>query len=91
MNSETKFVFTPENLIDNLDKVGPWSMYALASMALEHYFPNEYPPCIESPSTAREAELLEKMGLKYWDDLVVKFAKEVGYKEPFNPEYVNEF
>ncbi len=83
----TEFVFTPENLIENLDKLGAWSSYGLASIALQHYFPDEYEP--ESPSTSREAELLEKLGFEFWGDVVVKYHNEVGYKI-LHPDYVNE-
>jgi hypothetical protein len=37
-----RFVFTPENLIQNIDKLGPWSAYGLAATALSRYFPDEY-------------------------------------------------
>jgi len=37
-----RFKFTPKNLLKNLNKLGPWSSYALAVDALMHYFPDEY-------------------------------------------------
>ena len=40
--TEDRFLFTPENLLENLHKLGPWSAYGLASVALQHYFPDEY-------------------------------------------------
>lgn len=83
-----KFKFTPDNLIDNLDKLGAWSMYGLASSALQHYFPEEYEDgyC----STLTEVKLLEKLGCDYWEDAIIKYHKEVGYKGEFNPKAVNE-
>lgn len=83
-----KFIFTPENLIENIDKLGPWSSYGLASTALQHYFPEEYDEngyC----DTFREADLLKKIGFTYWQEVVVKYQKEVGYAM-FNPDAVNE-
>ncbi len=85
------FSFTPDNLIDNLYKLGGWSTYGLASCALEYYFPkknkNEY------RSTVQEIKILEKMGLKYWQDVIIKYHKEVGYKanELSNTDYVNAY
>lgn len=85
-----EFVFTPENLLANIHKLGPWSCYGLASDALRHYFPEEYEDEDNQPSTLHECSLLEKLGCEYWQDAVVKYHKEVGYKGAFNPVCVNE-
>lgn len=84
-----KFVFTPENLIDNIDKLGPWSAYSLASEALQHYFPEEYADDAWVP-VQREVELLRKLGCELWRDAIIKYQKEVGYKE-LNHDIVNEY
>jgi len=31
------FVFTPENLIKNIKKIGPWSAFGLAEEAMFYY------------------------------------------------------
>jgi len=83
---------TSENLIENLQNIGPWSTYGLASIALQHYFPKEYDYngfC----ETKREVELANKLGCQYWEDVIKKYQKEVGYNAPdgFNEDYVNEY
>lgn len=82
--------FTPENLLKNLNKLGGWSAYGLASQALRHYFPEEYSED-KFTSTQREVELLRKLGCRWWTDAIKKYHKEVGYKGEFDPAYVNEF
>ena len=84
-----QFIFTPDNLLDNLEKVGAWSIYGLASIAIKHYFPEIYDKDGYCP-TAKEADCLVKMGFCTWDQIVVKYHKEIGYKE-FSPTYVNEY
>jgi hypothetical protein len=89
-----KFVFTPENLLANIDKIGAWSAYGLATEALRHYFPDEYDEdgnCYYG--SPREAELLSKIGCSTWQDAIIKYQKEVGYVAPdgFNTEVVNEY
>lgn len=84
------FVFTPEDLLKNIHKLGGWSAYGLAREALMHYFPNEYDE-EGSCDTQREVELLHKLGCKWWSDAIKKYHKEVGYKGPFDPGVVNEF
>lgn len=88
---ESDFIFTPENLLDNLDKLGAWSSYGLASIALQHYFPEEYDQN-DGCDTNREVELLEKLGVHYWQDAIVKYHKEIGYEAHrlSNAMYVNE-
>lgn len=87
-----RFVFTPENIIANIDRLGAWSAYGLASVALQHYFPKEYDENGDC-STRREMELAEKLKCKYWRDVIIKYQTEIGYNAPngFNPEQVNEY
>ncbi len=87
-----EFQFTPENIIENIEKVGAWSSYGLAGTALKHYFPDEYDEegyC----EVERENELLHSLDCNYWHDLIIKFQKEVGYNahNGFSKEYVNEY
>jgi len=86
-----KFIFTPDNLLDNLDKLGAWSAYGLASSALLHYFPDEYDENGDC-SIQREVELVEKLGCHSWQDVIIKYQNEVGYDAPngFNTDCVNE-
>ncbi len=92
MSDKNQFLFTSNNLIENIDKLGAWSAYGLASSALRHYFPDEYKDD-EEPTTAREGEMLHELGLQYWHDIIIKYQTEVGYDAPdgFNQDYVNEF
>ena len=88
----SRFLFTPENLLENIDKLGPWLAYGLASEALQHYFPDDYDEdgyC----DTAEEVKLLDRLGCQYWHDAIVKYQNEVGYVAPsgFDPDAVNEF
>jgi hypothetical protein len=93
---DKSFVFTPDNLIENIEKVGAWSSYALASVALQHYFPSEYDEngnC--EKGVIREIELCDMLDCKYWHDVIIKFQNEVGYKvtnpNGFSPDFVNEY
>ena len=85
-------IITPKNLIENLNKIGPWSAYGLAIEALQHYFPNEYDEngdCILG--SKREIELLEDIDCNSWQDAIIKYQKEVGFKcKEFNGDCVNE-
>ena len=88
----SRFLFISENLLENIDKLGPWSAYGLASEALQHYFPDDYDEdgyC----DTAEEVKLLDRLGCQYWHDAIVKYQNEVGYVAPsgFDPDAVNEF
>lgn len=67
-------------------------MYALASIALKHYFPDEYDEDDYCP-TEREVILLNKLELKTWDEVVIKYQKEIGYDAPegFDPDFINEY
>ena len=83
--------FTPENLIENLPNIGPWSAYGLASSAIQHYFPeiyDEYNYC----EVEKEVEKMKYMGFDYWHDVIKKYHEEIGYtmEELSNKEYVNE-
>ena len=86
---KTEFVFTAENLLDNIEKLGGWSAYGLASIALEHYFPSEYNEDGEC-SLQREIELMSDLGCQYWCDAIKKYHTEVGYTG-FDPRAVNEY
>jgi hypothetical protein len=83
--------FTPDNLIDNLDKLGPWSTYGLASEALKHYFPEVYDNEDNPPSIHQEGHLVEEIGCKSWEDVIRKYHQEVGYTGNFDPGIVNKF
>ncbi len=89
-NSKESFQFTPENLLENIHKVGGWSIYGLASEALEHYFPDEYKD--GTCDSLTESKLLRSMGFSTWDEVVTKYHEEVGYQADgaFNPRAVNE-
>jgi hypothetical protein len=84
--------YTPENIIENLDNIGPWSAYGLAQTALNHYFPDEYDEEGEC-SVIRECELMNSLGCNYWHDLIRKFQTEVGYDAPngFDEGHVNSY
>lgn len=85
-------IFTPQNLIENISKLGAWSAYGLAIEALQYYFSNEYDingDC--KGGTQREAELVTELNLNSWQDVIIKYQNEVGYKcKEFNPQVVNE-
>lgn len=88
------FLFTPENLLDNLDKLGGWSSYGLACIALAHYFPDLYDDedGRSGPDVLEECKLIDQLGCRTWHDVIVKFQTEVGYDAPhgFNPKFVND-
>ena len=87
----SKFQFTPDNIIDNIDKIGPWSAYGLAVTALQHYYPDEYDEDGNCP-VIRECQLMDELGCVYWHDLIKKFQYEVGYNalNGFHTGAVNE-
>lgn len=94
MNYEQRFNFTPENLLENIGELGAWSAYGLAVEALMHYFPDEYNEdgyCIGD--VYHEIELADKLGCMYWEDVIVKYHKEVGYtaQSLSNEECVNQY
>lgn len=80
------FVFTPENLLDNLEKLGPWSAYGLAEEAIHHY----HPEISEIEDTLKRIQAQAAVSPGGWHDWIVKYHKEVGYEGPFNPGAVNE-
>jgi hypothetical protein len=88
---KSKIEFTPENLIQNIHLVGPWSAYGLASEAIQHYFPKEYDE-EGNCDISTEVKLMYDLGCDNWHDVIIKFHKEVGYKAPngFNILAVNE-
>lgn len=69
-------VFTPENLIENMDKLGPWSARVLFEEAMEHYFPEEWG---DGPKDWLFLELPEQLGCETWQDVVRKYHTEIGY------------
>ena len=84
--------FTPENLIENIDKIGPWSIYGLAVEALRHYFPEKYEIIDYDPSVMEELEMVNSLGCECWQDLIIKYQKENGYDalDGFDEGFVNE-
>lgn len=82
----------PETLIENLPRIGGWSAYGLASEALQHYFPEAYDNdgYLE---VAEEVKLMERLGLSCWQDVIIKYQKEIGYDAPngFSLDCVNEY
>ncbi len=72
------FVFTSDNLIENIEKLGAWSAYGLASSALQHYFPNKY-DVDGNCDTIKEVELCERLGCNTWQEVIIKYQMEVGY------------
>jgi hypothetical protein len=84
-----EFIFTAENLLNNLDKLGGWSSYGLAIEALQHYFPNKYDEFGDCDIDT-ELELMKKLECNNWQDIIIKYHKEVGYKS-FDPKAVNQY
>jgi 3-phenylpropionate/cinnamic acid dioxygenase small subunit len=94
MDDTEQFIFTPDNLLDNLDKLGAWSSYGLAEEAIYHYFPHVK----RIRDTARQIQemcrISEVMGNYQWQDWIKKYQKEVGYKRPtgfFDEGAVNQY
>lgn len=93
MTPESEFLFTPENLIENIDKLGAWSSYGLAEQAIEHY----HPECLgmEGMEKLNYISNLKCNGEEntHWQDWIIKYQKEVGYNAPngFNPKCVNKY
>ena len=83
---------TTQNLIENLPKLGNWSIFSLAEQALRHYFPSEFDEN-DYCETSRVVELMHELGCKTWNEVIEKYHTEVGYKPEggvFNVEAVNE-
>lgn len=76
--------FTPENIVENLDKIGPWSMYYLAEIAFYHFFQDE----MEPKDTVERLQFMADKG--DWPGMVKKYAAEVGYTK-FKKGCVNRF
>ena len=84
--------FTPENLIENIQVLGAWSAYGLASEALEYYYPLAYKDNDCILGVRREVELLNKLYCYSWQDIIIKYQNEVGYNcKEFNKDLVNEY
>jgi len=88
--SNDRFIFTPDNLIDNVHKLGGWSAYGMAEEAINYYYP--YIAEIEDVQKRidKEVEAIGLLGGNCWQDVIVKYHREVGYKGEFNPDCVNE-
>lgn len=86
-------VFTSENIIDNIEKIGPWSLYGLAEEAIHHYKP--WIKYVQDPNKkiTYQINAMVKMGCNTWGEMVIKYQKEVGYGDAreFNPDYINEY
>ena len=88
------FIFTPENLLNNLYRLGAWSSYGLACEALKYYFPDYKDKAEKHEQDIKlEVELLESLGCFDWQGLIIKYHKEIGYKRELlsNKEMVNEY
>lgn len=86
---------TPSNLIELLPRIGAWSTYCLAEEALLHYFPSLYMKNLLGQAVMPDecVSALIDMGLDSWQELIVKFHKEVGYTREggeFDPVWINE-
>ena len=89
-NVKKCFVFTPKNILKNLNRLGAWSTYGLASFALKHYFPKSY---THDVLPQNEVKLLTIIGCKEWREAVVKYHTEIGYTyaDLSNTDYVNAY
>lgn len=88
---EKTFKFTPKNLLDNIDRLGPWSCFALAEHAILHYFPRMK----KIKGTAEQICKMAELSTKYemcWQDWIILYQLDIGYDAPngFNSDYVNE-
>lgn len=83
-DNHKEFVCTPENIIDNLYKLGAWSAFYLAEIAIKHYHPEvtEISDMVKLKCDGKENT--------YWEDWIEKYQKEIGYKGRFHSDYVNE-
>jgi hypothetical protein len=81
---------TAENLFENMDRLGPWSLYTLAEEAMFYYFP--YLKRIKDPAKqiGRMCEISNEYGIVTWMDWIILYHIDVGYKH-FNDDYVNAF
>jgi hypothetical protein len=86
------FVFTPENLIENIKKIGPWSAFGLAEEAMFYYFPH-IKRMRDTGKQIAEMARISTLFSMYWKDWIIKYQKEVGYNAPngFDTGCVNEF
>jgi len=81
-------IFKPENIINQLDDVGPWSFYFLGEVAIKYYY-KWYRGLytmnfLAAMDKAREVE-------PDWRRLIVRFDKEVGFKNHFPNGFPNGY
>jgi|GEM_PF-6066714 hypothetical protein len=90
--------FKTSEILDNLQNIGPWSLYGLAIEALHHYFPEEFDLSddgseFHKDGVLAEIKLMESLGCNMWDELIKKYHNEIGYYRPnglFGTLEVNE-
>lgn len=83
-------IINPENLIENLPNIGGWSTFSLAETAIHHYHPEvKEMTCPEDITYMAQLKCDGKEDTS-WHDWIIKYHKEVGYKNELNPENVNE-
>jgi hypothetical protein len=82
---------TPDTLIDNLDDLGPWSMFHLANIAMVHYFP----VLLSNKDIANQIDIMHRITLNFdmrWDDWVIMYHFDVGYTPTqLNVHHVNAY
>lgn len=80
------FVFTPENLIDNLDKIGGWSLLSLSETAIAYYHPH-----LKPKDEFERMDIVQMINAEPdWYDVVKRYHLEIGYTTEINPDVVNE-
>lgn len=84
----SKIKFTPENLLYRVDKIGGWSQWHLAGIALDHFFPKRR----AKDNVLADAKLCTRMGCNYWWEVIIFYHITVGYtKEQMHPYVVNKY
>jgi hypothetical protein len=86
------FQFAPDNLLDNLNRLGPWSQFALAEEAIYYY----YPRIKRMTNTIKQIQAMADLCLEYdmyWVDWIITFQMDKGYKRNagFSRDYINEW
>lgn len=85
---------TPQNLFHKLKFgiLGPRSQYYLATIALQHYFPDKYIDDT-SPKVFEEVKLVESLGFKNWHDLAMFYHKKISFSQNTlsNTDCVNRY
>ena len=85
----TREEITPENLINNMQQLGPYSRFYLAEVAFKHYY-GWYRGMYEIDPVQAINEMSEKE--PDWDKLIERYHQEEGYTEhSLNPDFVNKF